>query len=179
MYQQSEKNLLSSNISSPCPHNMVNFGPLAAEIFWRVWAPLQISTSFASWQRYCTAFQYWASDKLCGVEQRAPPIFGRVAITLGIGPHSSCRWYVHTCNHMIDVTSMSVTVNTVIGSQYTLVMWYDAWWHAVLKRHGKQSDFYGPIIFFPVVSSSFFFFSLPNLSRRSWLSAILPHMVWP
>jgi len=25
--------------------------------------------------------------KLCGVEQRAPPIFGRAAITLGIGPH--------------------------------------------------------------------------------------------
>ena len=23
----------------------------------------------------------------CGVEQRAPPIFGRAAITLGIGPH--------------------------------------------------------------------------------------------
>jgi len=31
------KNLLSSNISSTCPHNMVNFGPLAAEIDWRVW----------------------------------------------------------------------------------------------------------------------------------------------
>ena len=30
-----------------------------------------------------------ASAKLCGVEQRAPPIFGRVAVTLGIGPHSS------------------------------------------------------------------------------------------
>jgi len=27
--------------------------------------------------------------KLWGVEQRAPPIFGRAAITLGIGPHSS------------------------------------------------------------------------------------------
>ena len=25
----------------------------------------------------------------CGVEQRAPPIFSRAAITLGIGPHSS------------------------------------------------------------------------------------------
>jgi len=25
----------------------------------------------------------------CGVEQRAPPIFGRATITLGIGPHSS------------------------------------------------------------------------------------------
>ena len=25
----------------------------------------------------------------CGVEQRAPPIFGRATITLGIGPYSS------------------------------------------------------------------------------------------
>jgi len=31
------KNLLSSNISSTCPHNMVNFSLLAAEIDWRVW----------------------------------------------------------------------------------------------------------------------------------------------
>jgi len=31
------KNLLSSNISSGCPHNMVNFGPLAAEIDPVVW----------------------------------------------------------------------------------------------------------------------------------------------
>ena len=45
-------------------------------------APLQISTGFASWQRYCTALQYWALAKLCGVEQRAPPVFGRAAITL-------------------------------------------------------------------------------------------------
>ena len=32
-----KKNLLSSNISSTCPHNMVNFGPLAAEIVSLVW----------------------------------------------------------------------------------------------------------------------------------------------
>ena len=31
------KNLLSSNISPTCPHNMVNFGPLAAEIISLVW----------------------------------------------------------------------------------------------------------------------------------------------
>jgi len=31
------KNLLSSNISSRCPHNMANFGPLAAEIDPVVW----------------------------------------------------------------------------------------------------------------------------------------------
>jgi len=64
-------------------------GPLVAEILSLVWAPQLISTGFAFWQRYCTAFQYWASAKLCGVEQRAPPIFDRAAITLAIGPHSS------------------------------------------------------------------------------------------
>ena len=31
------KNLLSSNISSRCPHNMVNFGPVVAEILSLVW----------------------------------------------------------------------------------------------------------------------------------------------
>jgi len=70
-YQQSEKNLSSANISPICPHNMVNFGLLAAEINPVVWAPLQISTGFASWQPYCTALQYWALATLCGVEQRA------------------------------------------------------------------------------------------------------------
>jgi len=35
--QKSEKNLLSSNISPICPHNMVNFGPLSAEILSLVW----------------------------------------------------------------------------------------------------------------------------------------------
>ena len=36
-YRQSEKKFLSSNISCTCPHNMVNFGLLAAEILSLVW----------------------------------------------------------------------------------------------------------------------------------------------
>jgi len=32
-----KKDLLYSNVSPICPHNMVNFGSLAAEICWRVW----------------------------------------------------------------------------------------------------------------------------------------------
>ena len=36
-YRQSEKYLLSSDMSSTCPRNMVNFGLLTAEICWRVW----------------------------------------------------------------------------------------------------------------------------------------------
>jgi len=83
------KKNLSSDISSRCSRDMVNFSLLAAEIGPVVWAPQLISTAFASWQRYCTVLQQWTSAKLCGVEQRAPPIFGRAATTLGIGPHSS------------------------------------------------------------------------------------------
>jgi len=44
------KKLLNSNISPTCPHNMVIFGPLAADTCWRVWDTQQISTGFASWQ---------------------------------------------------------------------------------------------------------------------------------
>jgi len=37
MYRKSEKQLLNSNTSFTCPGNMVNFGPLAAEIGLPVW----------------------------------------------------------------------------------------------------------------------------------------------
>ena len=73
---------------------MANVGPLAAEIG-LFGASLQISMAFASWQHYCTALQFnWASAKLCGVEHRVPPIFGRAAITLGIGPHSGFLYFL-------------------------------------------------------------------------------------
>jgi len=48
-----------------------------------------LRSPIAYWQRYCTALQQRASAKLCGVEQRARPIFNSMAITLGIGPHYS------------------------------------------------------------------------------------------
>ena len=54
------------------------------------------SCALLYWQSYCTALEYWALAKLFGVEQRAPPIFGRAAITLGIGPHSSWNMFFLT-----------------------------------------------------------------------------------
>jgi len=65
--------------------------PIAAEIgpvVWRTTANFNRFRVLAALP-YCTALQYWASAKLCGVEQRAPPMFGRTAIKLDIGPHSS------------------------------------------------------------------------------------------
>jgi len=43
------------------------YGKLAAEIDPVVWGTPANSTGFATWQRYCTALEYWASAKLCGV----------------------------------------------------------------------------------------------------------------
>jgi len=73
---------------------MVIFGPLAAEIGPVVGGTPANFTGLASWQRYCTVLQQWASAKLCGVEQRAQPIVGKAAITFGIGPHSSFGCFV-------------------------------------------------------------------------------------
>jgi len=47
-YRQSEKNLLSSNMSSRRSHNMVNFGPLTAEIGSGVWGTPAYFNGFAS-----------------------------------------------------------------------------------------------------------------------------------
>ena len=58
------KNLFSSNISSTCPHIMVNFGPLAAEIG-PFGASQLISTAFASWLRYCSDVAQRKPTKLC------------------------------------------------------------------------------------------------------------------
>ena len=49
---------------STCPHNMANFGALAAEIDWRVWAPQQISTGFTYWLHYCSDVFQRKSTKL-------------------------------------------------------------------------------------------------------------------
>ena len=86
------KNLLSSNMCSTVPHNMVNFGPLTAEIGSGVFRTLANFNGFRVLAALLHGTQ-WASAKLCGVEQRAPPVFGRATITLGIGPHSSL-WFV-------------------------------------------------------------------------------------
>ena len=60
------KKFLSSNISSTCLHNMVNFGLLAAEIGSLVWGTPANFNGFVSWQRYCTAkLRRWTEGATC------------------------------------------------------------------------------------------------------------------
>jgi len=66
---------------------MVNFGILAAEIVSLVWG------TPANFNGFCVLAALLHGTLVVGVsetvEQRAPPTFGRAAITLGIGRHSS------------------------------------------------------------------------------------------
>ena len=95
MYRQSEKNLLNIDTSSTCPRNMVNFGLLTANICWRVWDTPVDFNGFRVLACNVTA-RHSSSGRQCGVEQRAPPIFGRATITLGIGPH--CSYFIFADN---------------------------------------------------------------------------------
>jgi len=86
-----KKNLLKTDTSSTCHHNMVNFSLLTAEICWRVWGTLANFNGFCVLAALLHGTQTSSGRQPnCDVEQRAPPIFGRATITLGIGPHSSC-----------------------------------------------------------------------------------------
>jgi len=66
---------------------MVNFGPLAAEIDSFVWGTPANFNRFRISAALLHGTLVVGVAKLCGVEQRTPPIFGREGITLGIGPH--------------------------------------------------------------------------------------------
>jgi len=77
----------------------VNFGPLAAEICSLVWCNLANLNRFLRLGSVTARHSSSRHQPNCGVEQRAPPIFGRVAITLHSGPHSSYKLHL-SCNLM-------------------------------------------------------------------------------
>ena len=60
-----KKNLLNSNISSTCHHNMVNFSALTAEITRRVLGTSPKFQWLASWLHCCTDLAQPRSTKLC------------------------------------------------------------------------------------------------------------------
>jgi len=94
--------LLSSNISSTCPHNMVNFGPLAAEIVSLVWGTPANFNGF----RFLAALLQ--GTVVVGVSQtlrrwtEGATMFGRAAISWSLAHVLAfiliCRiWKTRTC----------------------------------------------------------------------------------
>jgi len=86
-----KKNLLNSNTSSTCPDNMVNFGLLTTEICWRVWGTAATFNGFRVLAALLHGTLVVRASQTLRRWTEAPPTFGRAAITLGIGPHSSLK----------------------------------------------------------------------------------------
>jgi len=66
------KKFVNDSISSICLYNMVNFGPLTAEICWRVWGTPANFNGFASWLHYCSNVGQRRSTKLCSLHDVWP-----------------------------------------------------------------------------------------------------------
>jgi len=66
------KNWLNSNISSRCRHNRVNFGPLTAEIDWRVWGTPENFNGFGMLASLLQRRRSWEAN------QTLHTIFGRL-----------------------------------------------------------------------------------------------------
>jgi len=117
-----EKNLLSSNISSTCPHNMVNFGPLAAEIVSLVLGtPGIISTDFASWN--CTALY----TLVVGVSQTAALNRGRHLYSAG----RPSRWALANISSFVYLRPLAYFSH---DSNTQTVLCYTALIYIIFKR---------------------------------------------
>ena len=99
------KKLVKQQYLLQVSHNMLNFGILATEIDPVVWGTPANFNGFRVLAALLHGSQVVSVANLCGVEQRAPPMFDRATITLGIGPHSSSFSFItllliHRCTCM-------------------------------------------------------------------------------
>jgi len=73
-------------------HMSSQYGELRLTSGWDPLASLGHPSKFERVSPLISVTAWYSSSEhqpYCGVEQRAPPVFSRAAITLGIGPHSS------------------------------------------------------------------------------------------
>jgi len=82
---------------------MANVGPLTTEIGLPVWGTPAHFNMFRVLAALLHGTLVTGVRQICGVEQRAPPIFGRAAITLGIGPHSSLLYIALENENQFDL----------------------------------------------------------------------------
>jgi len=178
--------MLNGNISSIRLYNMVNFGPLTVETCWRVWWPQQISTSFVSWLRYCSDVAHRRATKHC-------TIIGRL---LG--------WYViYTISGALAPWRNFARCKIHFTSKSCVLLYWQRYCTAFEQRpsaklcgmlQGMESRNFSqrspPIFGWAAITLGigrhsspffFFFFSFRRIisAAADWMSAILPHTVWP
>jgi len=120
-YRQSEKNLLNGNISPTCLHNMVNFGPLTAEICLPVW---DTPANFNKFRVLPSFLQQ------CCSPEASPVLVHYIYIFRGLLPLTEfClvqnSLYVQVLRSPILATLLHGT--PVVGISQTLGAWYKQW----------------------------------------------------
>ena len=123
--------MLSSNISSTCPHNMVNFGPLAAEILLLVWGTPDNFNGFHAF----AALLY--GTLVVGVSQTAALNRGRHLYSAG----RPSRWaFAHissvVCCSYGNINSKCVMMYLCTGSEMCLLRTY----HSCILVYGMPAD---------------------------------------
>jgi len=141
------KKLLNSNTSSTCIHNMANFGPVTSEIGSGVW------DTRANFDGSVTA-RHSSSERQPNFAalNKGRHLFGRAAITLGIGSHSS-SFYLF----LLIIVFMAALCNRGAIIFLPCSFFPSSFFHLLL------------LLFFPRLISA-------TVDR---MSAILLHMVWP
>ena len=148
-------------MSSTCPHNMANFGPIAAEIDPVVWGT---PTNFNG---FCVLAALLHGSQIVDVSQtlrrwtEGSPMFGRATIRLGIGPHSSWRYFAPT--------------RWTLPSYFLFSLIYFSR-PSVLLSFPNSLSLSSPFLlfsirplFFSFIWSPFYFHHLLSLQGRSWL----------
>jgi len=163
------KNLLSSNISSTCLHNMVNFGPLAAEIGPVVWGTppnfngFRDLTSLLQRRRSTEANQ---TMHLCTMLGR---LLGCYTMYTFSGALARLRNFTRCKMHAIRLAFSyigSVTArHSSSGYQPNVAVWYNEWNYGTFAEGVTYTRLGGHHVgYWPTFE--FYLFSSPNLSGR-------------
>jgi len=181
-----------------CPHNMANFGPLTAEICWRVWGTPESLNGFrvlpsllqrrrsseANQTAWCLAIS-WAATLYIHFREILPfvKILPGAKFTLRL---SLAFLYIGSVTALHSSSGRQPNCGVVEGMELLnfrrgrhlyLAGWPSRWASAYIRLVMAALYVLAIYIFIFVVSSFFF----PRLISAvgDWMSAILPHMVWP
>jgi len=172
-------------MSSTCPHNMVNFCPLMAEIFWRVWGTL------ANFNGFCILSSL--------LQRRHSPEANQTLHD--IWPSSGLLRYIYIFGGSCPLTEFCPVPNSlyvqVLYSRILAALLHgtptagisQTLWHGTRNGITQLSQRAPPLFDTAAMtlgigphSSSFYLSSFfPRLlsAVTGWMSAIFPHVMWP
>ena len=130
MYRISERNLLNSNISSKCPHNVANFGPLTAEIGWRVWGTPANFNRFRFMASLLQRYHSTEANRTLHDVWPSPGLVHYINIFRGFCPHdriSPCASFILHPSLPFSYIGSITARHSTSGHKPNFTTWYKEW----------------------------------------------------